>query len=125
MARLSPSQLLPGTSCKCCATCTCCTCCDYYETSTQHATQACSSAAAAYGAGLLEALQALQLQEAHDGEQDTQLSSGGDVVVLGTGLVPLGQTHGIGEQDAGNGSHSPAAVGLLSLLVPGNRAQSV
>lgn len=31
----------------------------------------------------------------------------------------LGQAHGIGEEDANNGHHSPAAVVELTLLVPG------
>jgi len=73
----------------------------------------------------LEASVALALQESHndglDGdEREEGLTVGAGLsVVSSTGLVPdRGDAHGIGEEDTGASSHSPAAVHLLGLSVP-------
>lgn len=69
-------------------------------------------------AGLLPALVALQLEEAHDEGLEGDEGVVGHPVLLRAGLEPLGLAQQLGEQDAGAGGHGPAAVGLLSLRVP-------
>mmetsp|Transcript_3624 Transcript_3624/g.9060 ORF Transcript_3624/g.9060 Transcript_3624/m.9060 type:complete len:236 (+) Transcript_3624:374-1081(+) len=71
------------------------------------------------GAGLLEALVALGLQEAHHQEEDGELSNDGQVVLSAASLVPLdGHASQLSAQDADHGHHGPAAVGLLGLHEP-------
>ena len=70
-------------------------------------------------AGLLEALDALGLKDGHDGHLNGNEGRGGESVLLGACLPPVAEAEGIGEEDASNGSHGPAAVHQLSLAVVG------
>ena len=73
----------------------------------------------AHSAGLLEALVALNLQEAHHDELNGGQSLGRDVVLLSASLPPSGgHAQQLLAQDTGHGHHGPAAVGLLGLSIP-------
>mmetsp|Transcript_28772 Transcript_28772/g.51459 ORF Transcript_28772/g.51459 Transcript_28772/m.51459 type:complete len:307 (-) Transcript_28772:121-1041(-) len=68
-------------------------------------------------AGLLPPVDAPCLQDGHDGDLDANQLQSGQSVLLGACLPPVAEAEGVGEENARDGSHSPAPVHQLSLAV--------